>query len=270
MGWGHVVATEPSAAPELDLAASTVALKPERRRALWVLVAALITAAATARLGVWQLDRAAQKTALQSAIEQRRTLPMLAAHELARDALSAPAQHHRSIRLRGRWLPQHTVYLDNRQMQGRPGFFVLTPLALPEGAALMVQRGWIPRDPRDRTLVLAPPLPEGEVIVEGRIAPPPSRLYEFETAASGPLRQNLDLESFASEIRLPLRPLSLLQAVPAEAQADGLQRDWPLPGADVHKHYGYAFQWFALSVLTLVLYVWFHIIRPRRLAQRAR
>lgn len=44
---------------------------------------------------------------------------------------------------------------------------------------------------------------------------------------------------------------------------DGLQRDWPQPAADVHKHYGYAFQWFALSALTLILYVWFQIIRPR-------
>jgi surfeit locus 1 family protein len=32
----------------------------------------------------------------------------------------------------------------------------------------------------------------------------------------------------------------------------------------VHKHYGYAFQWFALSALTCGLYAWFQLIRPRR------
>lgn len=269
MGWGSVLGTEPAAAPELASRSAAAPARPWRRPAAWVLVAALITAAVTARLGVWQLDRAAQKKALQSAIEQRRGLPMLDAAELARDALSAPAQHHRSIRLRGRWVAEHTVYLDNRQMQGRPGFIAVTPLALPDGGAVLVQRGWIARDLRDRTRVSAPSLPEGEVSVEGRIAPPPSRLYEFDAAALGPLRQNLDLESFALEIRLPLRPLSLLQGMPAGTQADGLQREWPVPGSDVHKHYGYAFQWFALSALTLVLYVWFQIIRPRRHARRA-
>ena len=39
---------------------------------------------------------------------------------------------------------------------------------------------------------------------------------------------------------------------------------WPEPAADVQKHYGYAFQWFALCALILGLYVWFQLIRPRR------
>ena len=33
---------------------------------------------------------------------------------------------------------------------------------------------------------------------------------------------------------------------------------------DVGKHHGYAFQWFALSALVIVLYVWFQHIRPAR------
>jgi surfeit locus 1 family protein len=45
---------------------------------------------------------------------------------------------------------------------------------------------------------------------------------------------------------------------------DGLLRQWPEPAADVQKHYGYAFQWFALCALILGLYVWFQIVRPRR------
>jgi surfeit locus 1 family protein len=53
-------------------------------------------------------------------------------------------------------------------------------------------------------------------------------------------------------------------ATPAAAGGDGLVRDWPAPAADVHKHYGYAFQWFSLSALTLILYVWFQVLRPRR------
>ena len=57
---------------------------------------------------------------------------------------------------------------------------------------------------------------------------------------------------------------SLELAAPAANPGDGLARDWPAPAADVHKHYGYAFQWFSLSALTVILYVWFQVLRPRR------
>lgn len=235
-------------------------------RAWIVLVAALVTAAVTARLGVWQLSRAAQKEALQASIDERRELPALATDALATDAASAAEQHHRAVVVQGRWSAAHTVFLDNRQMNGRPGFFVVTPLRLGDGTAVLVQRGWQPRDAADRTRVVVPPTPEGEVRISGRIAPSPARLYEFDGAAQGPIRQNLDIAAYAGETGLALRPLSILQedAPAAAAGADGLLRQWPRPAADVHKHYGYAFQWFALSALVIGLYVWFQLIRPRR------
>lgn len=243
------------------------------RAKAFILVAALVGVAVTARLGVWQLDRAAQKTALQAALDERRALPLLDASELARDADTAAAQHHRRVTLTGQWQAQATVYLENRQMQGRPGFFVVTPLLLADGTAVLVQRGWQPRDLLDRTRVVPPPTPAGSLQVSGRIAPPPARLYEFEGSQTGAIRQNLDLDAYARETRLSLRPLSVLQLAPAVEQAagaapglpvaDGLLRDWLVPATGVHKHYGYAFQWFALAALILGLYVWFQIVRPR-------
>ena len=239
-----------------------------------VLVAAVVTAGVTARLGVWQLDRAAQKEVLQAAVDSRRDLPALGPQEMPADEQALQSLLHRRIRLQGSWLTDHTVYLENRQMQGRPGFFVLTPLGLPDGTAVLVQRGWLPRDLRDRTRVQAPPLPSAPVQLLARIAPPPARLYDFDAASSGPIRQNLDVGAYALETRLKLRPLSVLElddALPAAGQApspDRLLRDWPLPAAGVHKHHGYAFQWFALSLTTIALYVWFQILRPRRRTAR--
>lgn len=231
-----------------------------------MLVAALMLAAITARLGVWQLDRAEQKLALQNAVDVRRDLPPLRQSELARTETALADQVHRQIELRGHWQPEHTLFLENRQMGGRPGFFVITPLTLEDGTSVIVQRGWTARDPYDRTQVHAPSLPQGEVVVSGRIAPPPARLFEFDSVEEGPIRQNLDIGSFGRETRLVLRPLSVLQ-VSDDADPSGspaLLRDWPKPAADVHKHYGYAFQWFALSALTILLYAWFQVLRPRR------
>ena len=238
-----------------------------RLRNAIVLLAAIAAALLTARLGFWQLDRAAQKTALQQALQQQRALPPLAQADLARETADLPAQLHRSVRLQGRWLPAHTVHLENRQMNGRPGFYVVTPLQLDDGSAVLVQRGWVPRDLMDRTRVAAPAPPSGSAQVMGRIAPGPARLYEFDGAASGAIRQNLDLAAFGRETGLPLRPLAVVQeddANAVSAPSDGLLRLWPQPAIGVEKHHGYAFQWFALCALIIGLYVWFQLIRPAR------
>jgi surfeit locus 1 family protein len=234
-----------------------------------VLVAALLLAALTARLGVWQLDRADQKNRAQQALNERRALPALPASALALQAADAAVQHGRLITLQGRWQPAMTVYLENRQMDARVGFYAVTPLLLDDGTAVLVQRGWLPRDQADRTRIVASPAPDGRVVVHGRIAPGPGRIYDFAGAASGPIRQNLEIAAYARETALPLRPVSLVEEDGATAPQDGLLRHWPAPAADVHKHYGYAFQWFALSTLTIALYAWFQIIQPlRRRASR--
>lgn len=233
-----------------------------RWRGLLLLLATVGGVLLTARLGIWQLDRAAQKEALQTAIVQRAAEPVLQGDAITRaTADDAASLEHRRARVEGTWLAELTVHLDNRQMDGRPGFYVLTPMSLADGTALLVQRGWRARDFEDRTRLEPLKTPAGTVTLEGRLARGVARLYAFEGADIGPIRQNLDLSAYATETGLRLRPFLLLQTSPAD---DGLLRDWPLPAVDVHKHYGYAFQWFALCALILCLHVWFRILRPRR------
>ena len=258
---------------QLRLAISVQMPEPARarlRRRSVVLIATVLGVAATSALGIWQLNRAAQKLALQAALESRQALPELPAAELANSTAAALRQHSQRTRLRGQWMAQHTVYLDNRQMNDKPGFFVVTPLKLSgSNDAVLVQRGWAPRNFVDRSVLPAVTTPPGEVEVIGLIAPPPSRLFEFAGAAPGPIRQNLRVEEFAKEIGTKLKPLSILQTDAAAStaslntSADGLQRDWPAPALGVQTHYGYAFQWFALSTLMTGLYVWFQLVRPR-------
>jgi len=172
---------------------------------------------------------------------------------------------HRPVVLHGRWLPEHTVFLDNRQMNAKPGLFVLTPLALADSpAVVLVQRGWVQRNFLDRSSLPVLDTPSGTVTVSGRIAPPPSKLYELGEPQAGRIRQNLDMSAFAQESGLSLLPVSVQQV---GALADGLQRDWSRPATGVDKHYGYAAQWFGLSGLFAILYVWFQIVKkfkPRR------
>jgi surfeit locus 1 family protein len=241
-----------------------VTLRPSEAL-LWLGVA--VAVAAFSRLGVWQLDRAAQKTHLAQSVHERAQMPPLAADRLAQEPRAVEAQLHRRVALSGRWLAQHTVALDNRPLHGRAGFIIVTPLLLPAGDAVLVQRGWAPRDAQDRARLPTFDTPAGEVRVEGRIAPWPSHRLELAPAEAGPIRQNLDAAQVAHEAGVALRPLSLLQFDGPDAR-DALVREWPVPSHDVWKHHGYALQWFALGALSAGLAVWYRLIRPR-LGQRS-
>jgi surfeit locus 1 family protein len=226
-----------------------------------VTVATMVTVGVTAALGFWQLGRAAQKKALQASVDARAALPVWGSVELltASDLQSAL---YRPVRLRGTWMQGVDVYLDNRQMNGRTGFFLVTPLRLAgSDQFVLVQRGWVPRDFTDRTRVPRPDTPEGEVTIEGHLAPPPGKLFEFGQTGTGPIRQNVDVAAFAAELKIPLLQASVTQSSVAD---DGLQRDWPRVTTNVDRHYGYAFQWFALCALAAILYLWFQFISPRR------
>ena len=244
---------------------------PWRSPRFWlVTVAAVAAMAATSSLGLWQLSRASQKEALQAATDSKRALSPLGNADVAAID-NAAAQLHRPVQLRGRWLAQHSVYLDNRQMNGKPGFYVLTPLALTgSNAVVVVQRGWVQRNFLDRERLPPVETPSGAVQLEGRIAAAPPRLYEFkgdqQAPGSSAIRQNLDLAAFSAETRLALQPFTVVQTGEA---SQGLQREWPEAAAGTGKHYGYAFQWFGLSGLLAILYVWFQFIAPWRKSRSA-
>jgi len=242
-------------------------------------LATLASMALTAKLGFWQLQRAQDKINRASLIAQRMGEADWPASELAKAPEDLPQQLHRSVRVTGTWLAQHTVHLENRQMNGRPGFITLTPLLLSDGTAVLVQRGWQPRHRLDRTQVQTPFSPPQTIVLHGRIASPPSQLFDFNnhpaaTTEHPPIRLNIEPRAFAQEIKHPLRPLSLLQLEPEHiCSSDHLCQpaaDQPLlrqladPAQNSSKHHGYAFQWFALCTLIAGLFIWFQIIQPLR------
>lgn len=214
-------------------------------------------------LGVWQLDRAAQKEALQAAMQAQAGKPPLDNVQVM--VLAGQGRMHERgvlyhpVRLSGRWLSDQTVYLDNRQMEAKVGFFVLTPLRLePQGQVVMVQRGWVPRNFQQREQVPEVQTPAGLVLVEGDIALAPSKLYAPGAPGEGPIRQNLDLDQYRIETGLPIEAFTVRESGPP---SQGMRRQWPVINFGIEKHYGYAFQWFALSLLIAGLYLWFQFFR---------
>lgn len=244
-------------------------------------LATVVAVSLTFYLGLWQLSRAHQKEAAQARIEGLGTQPALT---LAAAMALAASQSlvDRRLQITGHWLPEHTVLLDNRPLNGKSGFFVFTPLRdAATGQAVMVQRGWVQRDFVDRSRIPTFFTPAEPVFVLGRIARAPPRTFELgagvatgspvltsSSASNSPpflIRQNLSLPDFQRETRLDLWDQVLVQLDPSPV--DGLSRDWPAPKLGTDTHYGYAFQWFGLSALISALFVLFQLVP--RLRRRA-
>lgn len=238
-------------------------------RRLVVIAAALAGIALTARLGWWQLARADEKLAWQATVAARDRLPPLDGDALVAALAGGAADTvvQRRVRLQGTWLAAQTVYLDNRMMRHRSGFYVLTPLRLQAGAVVLVQRGWAPRDARDRGALPAIETPPGAVVVTGRLIARPPPTFALGEESGGAIRQNLDLQAYGLETGLALAPLVVQELGGA---SHGLERDWPEPGSGVETNYGYAIQWFSLCALIAGLLLWFQVVRPLRSSRHAR
>lgn len=228
-------------------------------RSVLILIAALLGVVVTASLGRWQLSRAAEKESLQAAISSKAQMPVLQNQSLEQVVRPESLVHQRAV-LVGQWRAESTVYLDNRQLNGKVGFFVLTPFQLENSALLVwVQRGWVPRNFIKREQVPTIETVQGKVQIVGRIAPPPSKLYDPGSADSGFIRQNLNIDSLQLQGNEKVCPVILQQL---GEPSEGMLRDWPNIHVGVDKHYGYAAQWFGLCTLIAILFVWFQIAQP--------
>ena len=230
-----------------------------------VFLAAVVFALLTARLGLWQLSRAQEKLTLQHDIDVQSALPALRGEELLQDPTLWQSLHRRVV-LQGNWLTDKTVYLDNRVHQGQSGFWVLTPLRWTQGQVIWVQRGWVVRDPVHSDKAAAVDAPQGDIVINGRISGPLSHMDELKqlaprVTASG-LRIQANLDMHQMQDMAPDKVSAVV--VQTDSDSDGLRRDWLVVAASADKNKAYALQWFALSGLITLLYVWFQWIRPPR------
>ena len=137
---------------------------------------------------------------------------------------------YRPVVLRGTWLAQHTVFLDNRQMNGKPGFYVVTPLRLEgSGAVVLVERGWAQRNFVDREQLPPVQTPPGRDRAARAHGPASRQAIRVRRRSQPvPIRQNLDLAQWRAETGLPLLDVAVQQT---GAPSEGLLRDWPEAGS---------------------------------------
>lgn len=219
-------------------------------------VAMLLVAAIGITLGGWQMRRAAEKEAIEQRIGEREKAPALRLDGVSASPADADALEFRQVAVRGEFVVGWTIYLDNRPYQGKPGFHVITPLKIEgSGRHILVARGWVARDVADRSRIPEIVTPAGVVEVRGTVRRHAGRLLQLGQPAPlkpGAIVQNLDPAQLAQASGLELEPLVVEQAADAK---DGLVRDWPRPSVGMDRHFGYAFQWFALAATAFLFFV---------------
>ncbi|MBI4545030.1 MAG: SURF1 family protein [Gemmatimonadetes bacterium] len=224
-------------------------------RAGWIGAAiALLAAAVFVRLGVWQVDRLAERRAQNAAIAARLALPPL---RLERAPGDSSALSYRRVVVAGVYDDERTLVLAGRSYRGSPGAHVITPLRLADGTTVvLVNRGWAPAP--DGATVDLPHLREpGPVRLSGLLLPLSRQQRGPAAGARRPgapafQRVWVRLEPAAVRRQYPSAIRDVYIQALAEPGHQGLPLRLEPPALDNGPHLSYAIQWFSFALITLI------------------
>jgi cytochrome oxidase assembly protein ShyY1 len=224
----------------------------------WILT--VFGVAAFCALGVWQLDRAAQKRQLFAAFANAASAPSLDFAQAS--AAEQDAQRYPHLRVTGRYLPDRGYWLDEQFNGNRVGVHAIGVFAIDgQPDLLLVDRGWLAWDHVPGSAPIAPTLPAGEIALIGLYAPfPGSGLRLGGNALPGQakwpkLTLFLDAKAIAADLGVAVEPrLLLLDPEPAS----GFERVWKPQVFPPERHIGYAFTWFCFAAVAIAILIVTH------------
>jgi len=233
------------------------------RRWWWSTLVMLIAVGVMIRLGLWQLDRLAERRASNTHI-----LTMQAATILDVNTVESPQDlemmEFRAATASGSFVFEYQVALQNQYwgIKDGPaeyGYHLLTPLVLNNGQAILVDRGWIPgsyTDPASWRIFDEP----GSVTVIGilRLSQDKAEMGSLSTGeiVTGAQRDFWVLPDLAGiGSQLPFDLLSVyLQQAPMESDDDLPYKVLPALEISEGSHLGFALQWFFYASLVFFGY----------------
>lgn len=203
-------------------------------------------------LAFWQQQRAWHKEAIEQTLQERERMSAI---EFPTSVDINQMEYSRVI-LKGEFVKDWPIYLDNRPMNRVVGMDVLMPFKI-EGSPryVLVARGWLPRNAQDRQAIKPYATPSGVIQIEGILKAQSShvlQLGESEPLLPNTLVQNVDINAFSAASQLPMYSFIVEQTSDIN---DGLARDWPRASMGSERHRGYAFQWLALAGTALLFFL---------------
>jgi len=210
-------------------------------------------------LGLWQLGRAEEKRVLQELNNTPVNEQPLSLSEKIPKNINR--LRYRKVELSGNYDNDHQFLIDNQIVNGKPGFYVMTPLQLAgSDKAVLVNRGWVPLN-KDRSILPDSTLLEAkEISLTGRINKFPSvglklKGAEIPTEGWPSVVQVIDEDILSERLGYPLLDF---QVELDPNIANGFHRQWRQTKLlTPEKHTAYAMQWFALAVTLCGLFFWY-------------
>lgn len=209
-------------------------------------------------LGIWQLDRLAERRASNAARQAVLAQSPATVTGLPADA---PALVGRRVRVTGTFLNEQSMVLrGQRSASGVDGVHLLVPLRVSgSDYAVIVDRGWLPAEQRGPAARAAYAIGR-EVTVEGVALAPQARPDAPLAGMDLPLPNEgridawlrVDVGQMQGQIGTPLLPLYIEQL--PEPGSGGLPQPRDPASLDEGPHLGYAIQWFAFAAIMLVVY----------------
>ncbi|OED41505.1 hypothetical protein ACH42_13830 [Endozoicomonas sp. (ex Bugula neritina AB1)] len=202
-------------------------------------------------LAIWQLSRYQDKKELEQVYENRRQLPPVTLSKLAeyQDPLYLP------VEVTGKFDPTRYFLLDNQVWQGRAGYELIMPFKTDDDRWLLVDRGWIPMIHRDTWPKVN--TEKSTQTIKGlvyRTFGKPFLLSEDIWGEGWPKRiQAIDFQRMKNALNLSMGDFTLVldPGQPTVNQVRPL-----ILNMKSDRHLGYAFQWFAMALVLMSLYVY--------------
>lgn len=204
-----------------------------------------------ASLGTWQTRRAAEKDALELEYQQAPVMSLKTA--------IAEEKRFARVSLTGQFDTGRHILLDNQVLRGRTGVFVLTPFYSHSGPVILVNRGWLPLPP-DRSSLPDIETPKGEVSINGILNTPPvpgKILGDADQLAEDRWPQlvtYLNFEDMSAALNQPIEDWVIQLSKDDGAGFEG--REWKAVYLSADRHRAYAFQWFALALVTVIMWLY--------------
>jgi surfeit locus 1 family protein len=244
------------------------------RRWWWSSLIVLVGIGLAIRLGIWQLDRNAQRNAAIAHIQEVQAMPVLDLNQRPLPS-NLETMEFRQVTAMGEYDFDYQVALRNQvrpRMSGTdPGIALITPLILTDGQVVLVERGWIPLEyntPNSWRQFDEP----GKVSLQGIIRLSMAK-GEMGSALIDPTlspgQSLLDIWNFVNLTRLQDQfPYPILSVYIQQAPGSDLEslpyRLMEQPDLDPGAHIGFALQWFFYAGLLFFGYpIWLKKQKPK-------
>lgn len=203
-------------------------------------------------LGSWQVKRLLWKNSVIAEISERVAMPPV---DLPDGRIDIEKLKYRRIIITGHFLNDKEIHLFTgaKEMRGKPGYNIITPLEIGSGRVIIVDRGWVPasmkeRDARKDTII------NGDVSIIGMLhAGEHKAMFTPDNDIEKNLWFWIDIPAIASFTGKALDNVYVRALV-----EDGNERTLPIAGEAMVKvrndHLSYAVTWYSFAIILLVIY----------------